>query len=121
LIELFLPALLESLHPTTISRTASASHSSGTSRPSLNWSGSSTSNRRHLLLIACLALYDKWNVRLRQRLQRRLRHQMLAPLKHATGKAAQQKAKRLSFSRAILKLNPNHESAILTSDPMWVY
>jgi hypothetical protein len=84
-------------------RTASASHSSGTSRPSLNWSGSSTSNRRHLLLIARLALYDEWVICLRQSLQSGFGNQMLPALEHAPGKAAEQEPQRLALGLAILE------------------
>jgi hypothetical protein len=49
----------------------------GTSRPSLNWRGSSTSNRRHLLLIGCLSLDGKLNVLVCESFQSSLWNQVL--------------------------------------------
>src|SRR5262249_33598332 len=71
-------------------RTASASHSGGTSRPSLNWRGRSTSYRRHLLLIARLALNGERDVLVGERFQSRFGHEVLPGADHATRETAEQ-------------------------------
>src|SRR5262245_55082103 len=70
------------------------SHAGGTSRPSSNWSGSSASNRRHLLLIARLALDGERNVLVGQRLQGRFGDDVLPGAEHATRKTAEQEGQR---------------------------
>lgn len=56
--------------------------------PSLNWRGSKTSYRRHLLLIRRFALDGKWNVLLSEGFQSSLRHKMFAGLKHVARESA---------------------------------
>src|SRR3972149_1332288 len=92
----------------TISSTASASHSAGTSRPSLNWSGSSTSNRRHLLLIGCLALNGEGDVLVGERLKCRLRNQVLARCGDPTGEATQQEPERALLGLAVRECDGHH-------------
>jgi hypothetical protein len=59
------PSILELLHPLAISRRIKDHFGQPARRHlpfSLNWRGSSTSYRRHLLLIGCLALYSERDV-----------------------------------------------------------
>src|SRR4051812_6206948 len=92
----------------TVSDTASASNSGGTSRASLNWSGSSTSNRRHLLLIAGLALHRERDPMVCERLERRFGHQMLPGLKHTSPKPPQQESQCFPLGLAVWKLDDDH-------------
>src|SRR5208283_6222755 len=94
----------------TISKTASASHSGGTSRPSLNWRGSSTSNRRQLLLIGGFSLDFKWDVLVGERFQSRFGNQMLARTKDPAGKTSEQKGQCPLFRLAVRECNRHHGS-----------
>src|SRR5439155_11832328 len=82
--------------------------SAGTSRPSLNWSGSSTSNRRHLLLIRRLAISGERNVLFRACRQRFFRHKMFARLERAPREAAEKEPQRPLFGLTIRKRNGHH-------------
>lgn len=84
------------------------SHSSGTSRPSLNWSGSSTSNRCHLLLISRLTLHFKWDAFVRERFHRRLGYEMLATFEDAARETSQQKAESFPFRGAVFENDADH-------------
>ena len=68
-----------------------------TASPSLNWSGSRTSNRRQLLLIGGLAFDGKRDVLVAQGLQRGLGHQVFSRSQDVAGKAAQQRTPRPVF------------------------
>src|SRR5207244_3925649 len=99
----------------------SASHSAGTSRPSLNWSGSSTSKgvpnrvvlrlgapRRHLLGIAGLPRDGERDVLLGERLQGRVGDEVLAGLEDAAGEAAEEKGQSLPLGGAVLEGDDHH-------------
>src|ERR687887_2520736 len=78
------------------------------SRPSLNRRSSSTSNRRHLLLIRRLPLHGEWNVLIGEGFQGRFRHEVLTRAEHAPRKAAKQKGKCALFSFAVGKDDRHH-------------
>src|ERR1022692_493106 len=91
---------------------ASANHSAGTSRPSLNWVGSSTSKRRNLLRIRRLSLHSEGNVIVGKRRQRRLGNQDLAGLQRLAGEPAEQKSERF-LSRGFVWERQDNHGAIL--------
>jgi hypothetical protein len=67
---------------------ASAIHSGGTGRSSLNWTGSSTSKRPYLLVLGRFPAHPKRNTLVGKRLKCRFRDEMFARAKRTTGKAA---------------------------------
>src|SRR5262249_55089307 len=70
--------------------------------------GSSTSKRRHLLLISRLALNRERNVLIGERLQRSLRNQVLAGLEHPAGKTAKKEGQGSLLCLTIGKSHGDH-------------
>src|SRR3990172_150595 len=82
---------------------------------SLNWRGSSTSNRRHLLLIGCLSLDGKWNILVGQRFQGGLGNQMLARTEDPARKAPEQKRQRSLLGFSVGERDRHHIPCTFTS------
>src|SRR5919198_3183866 len=89
------------------------------SRPSLNRRSSSTSNRRHLLLIRRLPLHGEWNVLIGEGLQGRFGHEVLTRAEHAPRKAAKQKGQRALFGFTVGKDDRHHVLKPPTASRDW--
>src|SRR6266436_1553751 len=85
------------------SMTASASNSSGISRPSLKLRGRSTSKRRQVVLIRCFSLDDKRDVLLGECLKSRFWNDVLSGFKRFSEKVLDQEAQSLFLGSRIRK------------------
>src|SRR5262245_19196539 len=86
---------------------ASPTQSCGTGVPSLNWSGTVTSYRRHLV-ISCPTYHREGEILHRQRLERSLRHDYLAGAQGSPRKTPGEEAKRSFHQVAVRKLDGHH-------------
>src|SRR5271163_4630027 len=94
-----------------ISSMASAIDSSGTSRPSLNRVGSSTSKRRNLFLIGRLSLHRKGDVLVRKSRQRALRDDEFSRFQGLAGEPPEEEPQRLFSRRIVRKRDDDHDQS----------